>query len=90
MEDRRLLERAAAIGIEYPESLDDRPVRPAATLDELRRALDVPLPDGPTDALEVIEQLARDADPGLTATGGGRYFGFVVGGAFRRRSRPTG
>jgi glutamate/tyrosine decarboxylase-like PLP-dependent enzyme len=81
MEDRRLLERAAAIGIEYLESLDERSVRPAATIEELRRAFDVPLPDGPTDALEVIEQLARDADPGLTATGGGRYFGFVVGGA---------
>ena len=81
MEDRRLLERAAAIGIEYLESLDERPVRPVATIDELRRAFDVPLPDGPTDALEVIEQLARDADPGLTQTGGGRYFGFVVGGA---------
>ena len=91
MEDRRLLERAAAIGIEYLESLDERPVRPAATLEELRQSLDVPLPDGPTDALEVIEQLARDAEPGLTQTGGGRYFGFVVGGArARRRSRPTG
>ena len=33
------------------------------------------------DALEVIERLARDAEPGLTQTGGGRYFGFVVGGA---------
>ena len=81
MEDRRLLERAAAIGIEYLESLDDRPVRPEATIDELRRSLDLPLPDGPTDALEVIEELARDAEPGLTQVSGGRYFGFVVGGA---------
>ena len=48
---------------------------------ELRASLDVPLPDGPTDPVEVIEQLARDAEPGLTQTGGGRYFGFVVGGA---------
>ena len=76
-----MLERAAALGIEYVESLGERPVRPLATLDELRASFDVPLPDGPTDPVEVIEQLARDADPGLTATGGGRYFGFVVGGA---------
>jgi glutamate/tyrosine decarboxylase-like PLP-dependent enzyme len=81
VEERRVLERAAALGIEYLESLDGRPVRPVASIEELRQAFDVPLPDAPTEPLEVIEQLARDADPGLTATGGGRYFGFVVGGA---------
>src|SRR5262245_38788136 len=81
MDDRRVLERAAALGIEYVESLDARPVRPVATIEELRARFDVPLPDGPSDPVDVIEQLARDADDGLTATGGGRYFGFVVGGA---------
>jgi glutamate/tyrosine decarboxylase-like PLP-dependent enzyme len=81
VDERRLLERAAALGIEYVESLDERPVRPAASIEELRRSLDLPLPDGPTDALEVIEELARDAGPGLTQVSGGRYFGFVVGGA---------
>ena len=47
----------------------------------------VPLPDEPTDALEVIEQLARDAEPGLTQVSGGRYFGFVVGGAVPAATR---
>ena len=42
--------------------------------------LDGPLPEGPSDPLEVIEQLARDVEPGLTAMGSGRYFGFVIGG----------
>ena len=32
-------------------------------------------------AAEVIEALARDADPGLVASAGPRYFGFVIGGA---------
>ena len=41
----------------------------------------MPLPDGPTDPLEVIEPLARDAEPGLTEMASGRYFGFVIGGA---------
>jgi glutamate/tyrosine decarboxylase-like PLP-dependent enzyme len=81
VDERRLLERAAALGIEYVESLGERPVRPAATLEELRRSLDRPLPESPTDALTVIEELARDAEPGLTQVSGGRYFGFVVGGA---------
>ncbi len=39
-----------------------------------------PLPDGPTPDLEVVERLARDAEPGLTSMGSGRYFGFVIGG----------
>jgi len=29
----------------------------------------------------VIEELARDAEPGLVASGGPRFFGFVIGGA---------
>ena len=42
--------------------------------------LDGPLPDGPSDPLQVIEQLAADVDPGVVASQSGRYFGFVVGG----------
>jgi glutamate/tyrosine decarboxylase-like PLP-dependent enzyme len=81
VEGRRALERAAELGIEYVESLPARPVAPAASLDELRATLDLPLPEGPTDAVTVIDELARDAEPGLTQMGGGRYFGFVIGGA---------
>jgi len=81
VEDRRLLERAAELGIGYVESVSDLPVRPEATIDELRETFDAPLPEGPTDSLEVIESLARDAEPGLTQMTSGRYFGFVIGGA---------
>jgi glutamate/tyrosine decarboxylase-like PLP-dependent enzyme len=81
VDERRLLERAAALGIEYLESVPDRPVRPEASIEELRKTLDLPLAEGPTAPLEVIEQLARDVDPGLTQMGSGRYFGFVIGGA---------
>ena len=81
MDDRRLLERAAELGIAYVESVRDLPVRPEATIDELRETFDAPLPEGPTDSLEVIEALARDAEPGLTQMASGRYFGFVIGGA---------
>jgi glutamate/tyrosine decarboxylase-like PLP-dependent enzyme len=80
MEERRLLESAAALGIQYVESVPDRPVRPTATIEELRQTLDLPLQDGPTDAHEVIEALVRDVDPGLAQMGSGRYFGFVIGG----------
>jgi glutamate/tyrosine decarboxylase-like PLP-dependent enzyme len=81
VDERRALQRAAELGIEYVESVPQRPVRPSASIQELRQALDLPLPDGPTDPVEVIESLARDVDGGLTQMTGGRYFGFVIGGA---------
>ncbi len=81
MEERALLGQAAALGIQYVESVPDRPVAPTASLAELRATLDLELPDGPTGALEVIDALARDVDPGLAQMGSGRYFGFVIGGA---------
>jgi glutamate/tyrosine decarboxylase-like PLP-dependent enzyme len=38
-------------------------------------------PRGGEDPRDVLERLARDANPGLTASVGPRYFGFVVGGS---------
>jgi glutamate/tyrosine decarboxylase-like PLP-dependent enzyme len=81
VDGRRPLERAAELGIEYVESVPERPVAPAASLEELRETLDLPLPEAPTDAVTVVEELARDVEPGLTQMGGGRYFGFVIGGS---------
>jgi glutamate/tyrosine decarboxylase-like PLP-dependent enzyme len=81
VESRRALQRAAELGIEYVESVPDRPVAPAASVDELRETLDLPLEDGPKDPLTVIEDLGRDVDPGLLQSSGGRFFGFVIGGA---------
>src|SRR5947209_19898986 len=78
---RVVLRRAADLGADWVESLDTRPVRPSATAEELRAALGGPLPEGPTDPLRVIEDLAAAAEPGLVGMGSGRYFGFVIGGA---------
>src|SRR5207248_1764495 len=69
------------LGMEYVESVPERPVAPAASLEELRETLDLPLPEDPTDTVTVVEELARDVEPGLTQMGGGRYFGFVIGGS---------
>ena len=65
----------------YLDGLPDRPVAGPAGLAELRAALGGPLPGRPRDPREVVAELARAAEPGLVASGGGRYFGFVVGGA---------
>jgi glutamate/tyrosine decarboxylase-like PLP-dependent enzyme len=65
----------------YLAGLPDRPVSARVTLDELRTALAVPLPDDPVEAATVVNDLARAAEPGIVATGSPRYFGFVIGGA---------
>jgi len=81
MEDLdRLLHLTAELAIEYLRGVDDRPVVPRIEADELRRRLGGPLPEGPQDPVAVVRRLAEDADPGLVAVGGGRYFGFVTGG----------
>jgi glutamate/tyrosine decarboxylase-like PLP-dependent enzyme len=53
----------------------------AAGIGELRSRLARPLSDDGVEARLVIADLARDVDPGLVASAGPRYFGFVIGGA---------
>jgi glutamate/tyrosine decarboxylase-like PLP-dependent enzyme len=77
---RALLEQAAALAADFRESLSDRRVTASVSADELRAALDGPLPQGPTDPATVIRELATAAEPGLVASAGGRFFGFVIGG----------
>jgi glutamate/tyrosine decarboxylase-like PLP-dependent enzyme len=79
-DETRLLDRTAEIAKAYRASLATRPVGPPVDLAALRAALGGPLPDGPTDPLAVIEDLAAAADPGLVASAGPRFFGFVFGG----------
>jgi glutamate/tyrosine decarboxylase-like PLP-dependent enzyme len=75
------LDRTLAIARQYAASRGTRPVWPTATLGELRASLGGALPQDPVDPTEVVEALARAAEPGLVTTTGPRYFGFVVGGA---------
>ncbi|MBA2474913.1 MAG: aspartate aminotransferase family protein [Actinobacteria bacterium] len=81
MDERDVLERTAAYAAEYLATLEARPVRAQASVDELRAALGGPLPERPSEALEVVEALVAAAEPGLVAIPAGRYFGFVIGGA---------
>jgi glutamate/tyrosine decarboxylase-like PLP-dependent enzyme len=78
--DARLLHRTADLAAEYLTSLDERPVRAVATLEELRAALNVPLEDEPTPALRVVEELVAAADRGIVGVQSPRYYGFVMGG----------
>ena len=62
-------------------SLDERPVRASASIDELRASLGGPLPTHGSADGEVIANLIAAAEPGVTAIPSGRYFGFVIGSA---------
>ena len=77
---RALLRRTAELASDFLESLDDRPVFPHTSVDELRNALGGPLPEEPTAPEEVVESLVAAADQGIVAMPSGRYFGFVIGG----------
>lgn len=74
------LKRAAELAAEYIESLDHQKVSkeldPLALRDKLAKEL---TPDG-LPPLQVINELAEDAQDGLLNTAGGRFFGWVIGG----------
>ena len=75
------LARVLALSQAYLSSIAERPVWATATLPGLRRSLGGPLPVDPRPMVDVIEQLAAAVGPGLVATAGPRYFGFVTGGS---------
>jgi glutamate/tyrosine decarboxylase-like PLP-dependent enzyme len=79
--ERELLARTAELAADYLETLDTRGVGAARDYRELLATLDRPLPEGPSEPLEVVEELVREVGDGLVAMGSGRYFGFVIGGA---------
>jgi glutamate/tyrosine decarboxylase-like PLP-dependent enzyme len=65
----------------YLQELPARPIAAPVTRAELRSDLGGPLPEQPQDPRDVVADLAMTADPGVVASGSGRFFGFVVGGA---------
>ncbi|WP_432993255.1 pyridoxal phosphate-dependent decarboxylase family protein [Dactylosporangium sp. CA-233914] len=61
-------------------SLAGRAVPPRADADALAPVVGGPLPDKGADPAEVVELLARSAEPGLMAMPSGRFYGWVIGG----------
>jgi glutamate/tyrosine decarboxylase-like PLP-dependent enzyme len=78
---RPALERAFALVADYRESLPEARVGPTARRDGVRAALGAELPEGPASLDDVVDELVTAVEPGLTASAGPRYFGFVVGGS---------
>src|SRR5262245_41568085 len=80
--DLRLeLSRAAQLVADYRERLSGARVAPVAGRAEVRRMFDGELPDAPTPLAQVVDELVAAATPGLMASAGPRYFGFVIGGS---------
>src|SRR6476659_5485485 len=76
MPDPDLLALAHGLASEYLDGVAERHVG-GGDAPGLRRALT----DAGEDPATVLRELAADADPGLTASVGPRYFGFVIGGS---------
>jgi glutamate/tyrosine decarboxylase-like PLP-dependent enzyme len=75
-----LLTDAADRAIRYLETRDARSVAPSQEAIAGLRAFDERLPDGPTDAADTLRLLDEVGSPATMAIGGGRFFGFVMGG----------
>jgi glutamate/tyrosine decarboxylase-like PLP-dependent enzyme len=80
-DERELLRRTADLAADFLESLDERPVFPAVMPAAIEDPAFTTLPEGPSDAPDVLEAVASAVEPGVVATAGPRYFGFVTGGA---------
>jgi glutamate/tyrosine decarboxylase-like PLP-dependent enzyme len=79
--DEPLLDRAREHALHFLRTIDERPVGARASREELLHALRVPLSDDGEDPRAVLDALAGQADRGVIASPGPRYFGFVIGGS---------
>jgi glutamate/tyrosine decarboxylase-like PLP-dependent enzyme len=78
---KELLAETAVRAARYIAAIGDRKVVPG--LEDIARleALGGPLPENPCEPAEVLALLDDVGSPATVATSGGRYFGFVIGGA---------
>lgn len=75
-----LYARAADLSRAFLDGLRDRRVYPQIGAAAIRTLIGDRLNDEPLDPVSVLDSLAR-IEPGVVATAGPRYFGFVTGGS---------
>ena len=77
----RLFERAADVAARHRAGLALAPVTSSVAAATLLTEADTVLREAPTPADAVLDELVSAFSPGLVATPGPRFFGFVIGGA---------
>ncbi|UJW31061.1 pyridoxal-dependent decarboxylase [Saccharothrix sp. AJ9571] len=77
---RSLLHHTAELAGAYLTALDRGPVGHRSSREELRAALDGPVPEDGAEPVRVVEELVRDVAGGLLGSAGGRFFGWAIGG----------
>lgn len=76
-----MLQETCDLAVEFLQDLPLRPVTRPVDLAALLAAMGGALPDASSEPLEVIQHFATVVEPGLVASAGPRYFGFVTGGS---------
>ena len=79
--DKAIYRQALDYACEYIDSLATRPAFPSSEAIDALDAFDEPLGTEPMAADKILQLLHEVGSPAATAIGGGRYFGFVNGGA---------
>jgi glutamate/tyrosine decarboxylase-like PLP-dependent enzyme len=79
-EYQAVLDRASARSMEWIESIPHRTVAPRVGVDAMKEAFARPLQQEGLDPVDVVDELATLAEPGLMAMPSGRFFGWVIGG----------
>lgn len=77
----RVLSLAQQHAFAFLNNLDDAPVGATVDVQTLRQQLNKPLADSGLPPEQVITELVRDVSGGLIGSAGGRFFGWVIGGA---------
>ncbi|RIK47012.1 MAG: aspartate aminotransferase family protein [Chloroflexi bacterium] len=80
-QSEQALSAAAEIARRFVRGLGDRPVAYAVTPEELAARIDEPLPARGSEPGAVLQEWLQRAEPGIVASAGPRFFGFVNGGA---------
>ena len=77
----RVLSVAQQHAFSFLNNLNHTPVGATVDVQTLRQQLQKPLADSGLPAEQVITELVRDVSGGLLGSAGGRFFGWVIGGA---------
>ena len=79
--DKTIYEQATGYAFDYLDTVDERAVAPSSKALARLAEFDEPVPSHPSNGADVLAMLHEVGSPATSAQMGGRYFGFVNGGA---------